>query len=539
MKIFTAKLILLGFTTFFIGCKDANTSDGTITATEVDKTTLSEEQLYRPNFHFTPKANWMNDPNGMFYLDGVYHLFFQYYPDGNKWGPMHWGHATSTDLVSWKEQPIALYPDELGYIFSGSAVVDRNNTSGFGDGTNVPIVAIFTYHNPIKEKEGKIDVETQGVAYSLDNGKSWTKYENNPVLDNPGIRDFRDPKVIWDEEHQKWVMALAAHDRTQFYGSKNLKDWEFLSEFGAGTGAHGGVWECPDFFPMHVDGTSETKWVLLQSLNPGGPNGGSGTQYFIGDFDGKTFKMDPSFSEQLSTKKAIWIDYGKDNYAGVTWDNVPDGKRFFIGWMSNWLYAQEVPTETWRSSMTLPRELKLIFSNGTYKLLSSPTGKLKNLYGQTIVKKDIVFKKKTVLLDSGNLDLSRLVIDIELKEMKDDKYTFTVENDKGNQLFFGIDNKDKYIFIDRKKSGKIDFSEAFSSKISRLPLDQNYETINLKLVFDKTSLEIFLNGGEMAMTELFFPEVPYQTLSVESSNKDCKIAILKANEINLTNNSNI
>ena len=539
MKIFTAKLILLGFTTFFIGCKDANTSDGTITATEVDKTTLSEEQLYRPNFHFTPKANWMNDPNGMFYLDGVYHLFFQYYPDGNKWGPMHWGHATSTDLVSWKEQPIALYPDELGYIFSGSAVVDRNNTSGFGDGTNVPIVAIFTYHNPIKEKEGKIDVETQGVAYSLDNGKSWTKYENNPVLDNPGIRDFRDPKVIWDEEHQKWVMALAAHDRTQFYGSKNLKDWEFLSEFGAGTGAHGGVWECPDFFPMHVDGTSETKWVLLQSLNPGGPNGGSGTQYFIGDFDGKTFKMDPSFSEQLSTKKAIWIDYGKDNYAGVTWDNVPDGKRFFIGWMSNWLYAQEVPTETWRSSMTLPRELKLIFSNGTYKLLSSPTGKLKNLYGQTIVKKDIVFKKKTVLLDSGNLDLSRLVIDIELKEMKDDKYTFTVENDKGNQLFFGIDNKDKYIFIDRKKSGKIDFSEAFSSKISRLPLNQNYETINLKLVFDKTSLEIFLNGGEMAMTELFFPEVPYQTLSVESSNKDCKIAILKANEINLTNNSNI
>lgn len=539
MKIFTAKLILLGFTTFFIGCKDANTSDGTITATEVDKTTLSEEQLYRPNFHFTPKANWMNDPNGMFYLDGVYHLFFQYYPDGNKWGPMHWGHATSTDLVSWKEQPIALYPDELGYIFSGSAVVDRNNTSGFGDGTNVPIVAIFTYHNPIKEKEGKIDVETQGVAYSLDNGKSWTKYENNPVLDNPGIRDFRDPKVIWDEEHQKWVMALAAHDRTQFYGSKNLKDWEFLSEFGAGTGAHGGVWECPDFFPMHVDGTSETKWVLLQSLNPGGPNGGSGTQYFIGDFDGKTFKMDPSFSEQLSTKKAIWIDYGKDNYAGVTWDNVPDGKRFFIGWMSNWLYAQEVPTETWRSSMTLPRELKLIFSNGTYKLLSSPIGKLKNLYGQTIVKKDIVFKKKTVLLDSGNLDLSRLVIDIELKEMKDDKYTFTVENDKGNQLFFGIDNKDKYIFIDRKKSGKIDFSEAFSSKISRLPLDQNYETINLKLVFDKTSLEIFLNGGEMAMTELFFPEVPYQTLSVESSNKDCKIAILKANEINLTNNSNI
>lgn len=525
------KIIVWGIWFLMLGCKDVNTSVEETAMTETAKTTLSEEQLYRPNFHFTPKANWMNDPNGMFYLDGIYHLFFQHYPDGNKWGPMHWGHATSTDLILWKEQPIALYPDELGYIFSGSAVVDKNNTSGFGDGKKIPVVAIFTYHDPMKEKEGKIDVETQGIAYSLDNGKTWTKYEKNPVLDNPGIRDFRDPKVIWDPAHNQWVMVLAADDRTQFYGSKNLKDWEFLSEFGMGIGAHGGVWECPDFFPMQVNGTSEIKWVLLQSLNPGGPNGGSGTQYFVGDFDGKTFKIDQIFSDQLSTSKAVWLDHGKDNYAGVTWDNVPNGKRYFIGWMSNWLYAQDVPTEAWRSSTTLARELKLVFNNGSYKLFSNPVNQLKSYYGATETLKNIVFKDKTVLLDNQNIDLSKLVVDIELKEMKDDTYTFTMENAKGNQLFFGIDNKEKYVFIDRKKSGRIDFSETFSDKVSKLALDKSYETINLKLVLDKTSVEIFINGGEKAFTELFFPEAPYQTLSVESSNKDCKIALLKANEL--------
>ncbi len=296
-----------------------------------------EMEQHRPHFHFTPESMWMNDPNGMVYYEGEYHLFYQHHPDDVVWGPMHWGHAVSTDLVHWEHLPIALYPDEYGYIFSGSAVVDWKNTSGFGSKHNPPLIAIFTYHDVDGEQAGNNDYQTQGIAYSIDKGRSWTKYENNPVLPNPGIKDFRDPKVIWYEPDQKWIMTLAAHDNVRFYSSPNLKDWIFESEFGKGIGAHGGVWECPDLFPMELDGTQ--KWVLLVSLNDGGPNGGSGTQYFIGDFDGKTFINDNSKNQIL------WLDYGRDNYAGVTWSDIPDedGRRIFMGWMSNWSYAEVVP----------------------------------------------------------------------------------------------------------------------------------------------------------------------------------------------------
>ena len=231
---------------------------------------------YRPAYHFSPAAHWMNDPNGMVYYQGTYHLFFQYYPDGMVWGPMHWGHATSANLTSWKEQPIALYPDSLGYIFSGSAVVDARNTSGFGRNGQPPLVAIFTHHDPKGEKKGTETFQNQSLAYSLDAGKTWTKYAGNPVLKNPGVHDFRDPKVSWYEAGKQWVMTLATKDRITFYTSPNLKDWTKASEFGEKLGAHGGVWECPDLFPMTLNG--KTHWVLLVNLNPGGPNGGSGTQ---------------------------------------------------------------------------------------------------------------------------------------------------------------------------------------------------------------------------------------------------------------------
>ncbi|HWS60197.1 MAG TPA: glycoside hydrolase family 32 protein, partial [Flavobacterium sp.] len=338
------------FTTIF-SCKEGSLTDKKYT----------EEELYRPNFHFTPKKGWMNDPNGMFYYNGYYHLFYQYYPDSNVWGPMHWGHAISTDLITWTEKPIALYPDEKGYIFSGSAVVDLKNTSGFGSLENPPIVAMFTYHDPKKEKSGEINTQSQGIAYSLDEGLTWKKYEANPIIKNPNIKDFRDPKMTWDNIHKQWLMVLAAGDKTIFYASKNLKDWELLSDFGKNIGAHGGVWECPDFFPVHVDGSDEYKWVLLLSINPGGPNGGSATQYFVGDFDGKTFTLDKTFSQDIKEKQALYIDYGRDNYAGVTWSNISevDGRKLFVGWMSNWQYAEKVPTEKWRSSMTIPRELVL------------------------------------------------------------------------------------------------------------------------------------------------------------------------------------
>lgn len=339
---------LLFLSLIIMSCKEQTNTK------EYQVMSFNEEQLYRPNFHFTPQNNWMNDPNGMFYLDGEYHLFFQYYPEDNIWGPMHWGHAISNDLITWEELPIALYPDDLGYIFSGSAVVDINNTSGFGKDGKTPIIAMFTYHDAIAEKEGKIDYQTQGIAYSLDKGRTWTKYSGNPVLPNPGIKDFRDPKIYWDQDHNQWLMTLATYEKTFFYSSKDLKNWDLLSDFGEFLGNHDGVWECPDFFPISINGTDTKKWVLLQSINPGHINGGSGTQYFIGDFDGKTFKLDTIFQNQLEKKEAIWLDFGRDNYAGVTWSNIPkeDGRKLFIGWMSNWEYAQQVPTKKWRSAMT-------------------------------------------------------------------------------------------------------------------------------------------------------------------------------------------
>ena len=296
----------------------------------MEQSTVNTEP-YRPQFHFTPPAKWMNDPNGLVYNKGVYHLFYQYYPDDIVWGPMHWGHAISKDLLHWEHKPIALYPDKNGYIFSGSAVVDTENTSGFGTKENPALVAIFTYHDIDRERAGKTDFQTQGIAYSLDNGETFTVYDGNPVIGNNGIKDFRDPKVFWDDQSKNWSMLLVAGDHLQIWQSKNLKSWEKVSEFGKNQGAHGGVWECPDLFKLKVGTTDEEKWVLLISINPGAPNGGSGTQYFVGDFDGKTFTSDQ--------KEEKWIDWGTDNYGGVRYNNVPNNKRIFIGWRSmiDWL----------------------------------------------------------------------------------------------------------------------------------------------------------------------------------------------------------
>ena len=445
-------------------------SSATAQTAAVTVSNTAEEKMYRPNFHFTPKKGWMNDPNGMFFANGYYHLFYQHYPDGNTWGPMHWGHAISKDLIKWEEQPIALYPDKDKYIFSGSAVVDTHNTSGLGTGKAAPIVAIYTLHDMTKEKAGKIDVEQQDIAFSNDNGFTWQKFEEgNPVVKNPGIRDFRDPKVSWDEIHKQWIMALAAQDRIQFYKSSNLKNWEFASEFGKNIGAHGGVWECPDFFEIKVEGTKETKWVLIVNLNPGGPNGGSGVQYFVGDFDGKTFTMDATFAERVKNEKAVWADYGKDNYAGVTWNNVPssDGRLLFIGWMSNWEYAQQVPTTTWRSSTTIPRELKLVKKQNHYNLVSTPVKEINNYVAKTIKTKSKTGKGTLNLIENGKADLTQTVVSLELKNLKQEDYTFTLSNANGESLSFGLNNKENYLFVDRSKAGKIDFSDKFASTVSK------------------------------------------------------------------------
>ncbi|SEC19240.1 fructan beta-fructosidase [Tenacibaculum sp. MAR_2009_124] len=493
---------------------------------------ISEEnRLYRPQIHFTPKAKWMNDPNGMFFLNGTYHLFYQYYPEGNVWGPMHWGHATSKDFINWTEHGIALYPDELGYIFSGSAVVDYNNTSGLGDGDSVPIIAIFTYHDPEKEKRGEEGYQTQGIAYSLDEGFTWEKYQGNPVLSNPGLKDFRDPKVIWDEERNRWLMVLSTYAETLFYRSENLINWKYVSSFGKDIGAHEGVWECPDLFQLEVNETGEKKWVLLQSINPGGPNGGSGTQYFIGGFDGEKFTVDRSFKKQLDENGAVWLDYGRDNYAGVTWSNVPkeDGRRLFIGWMSNWNYADKVPTYEWRGTMTIPRELKLrLKEDGSYIIKSLP---VKELFNNSDLMYTLKKPLKTTICDvsKGSFE-SSIVFKISLDDLSSQVYTFSWSNNKGDSLEFGLDNVSETFFIDRSKVGAPKFSDQFLTEKLIYELKKQYKKLALEVVIDKTSIEIFLNEGEHVFTEIFFPKYKMTQMSL-FSDKEFTIKNLKTYKI--------
>ena len=412
--------------------------------------TMPDEQ-HRPQIHFSPKANWVNDPNGMVYNNGVYHLFFQYHPYSSIWGPMHWGHATSTNLIHWKEEPIAIYPDSIGTIFSGSAVVDKNNTSGFGKNGKAPLVAIFTQHSMEGEKAGRNDFQTQSIAYSNDDGKTWVKYTGNPVLKNPGIVDFRDPKVMWYEPQKKWIMTLATKDRITFYSSGNLKSWVKESEFGATVGSHGGVWECPDLFTL--DDNGKKLWVLIVSINPGGPNKGSATQYFVGDFNGNKF-----IPYNTNIK---WIDYGPDNYAGITWSNTGN-RKIFLGWMSNWLYANQVPTETWRNAMTIPRELKLKHVGDEILVASQPVAELSKIQSKPITISNVKV--------TNSIDMAARIgkvkfpcrINLSLEEIKD--FSLVLSNDKDEELVIGYDKKQNQYFIDRTKSGKTDFQKDFAAR---------------------------------------------------------------------------
>ena len=523
-------LILLIFVCF--SCKE--TIEKPSKEIEVAENLSEDELKYRPLFHFTPKNNWMNDPNGMFYLNGKYHLYFQHYPDDNVWGPMHWGHAVSEDLINFEEQPIALYPDEIGLIFSGSAVVDYNNTSGFGTEGKAPVVAIYTYHNMEGEKRGDIDFQTQGIAYSLDEGMTWTKYSENPVIKNLGIKDFRDPKVFWDNENSKWIMSLAAGNKIMFYSSVNLKKWKFESEFGEEKGEHGGVWECPDLFPLKVKNSEEYKWALLVSINPSGPNGGSATQYFIGDFDGHEFTIDDKFSEQLDENKAVWLDYGRDNYAGVTWSNIPDtdGRKLFIGWMSNWDYARDVPTYKWRSAMTVPRELNLINKNNQYLLKSIPVKELNDFKSKTIEKDSIEPEELSNFFETAEIDFNKLNLEFNLKHLKENEYQIIFNNRNGDSLIIGLNNNSKTIYLDRTKSGKVDFSEKFAPNISRVKLSDMINDAKFQILLDRTSVELFVNDGEIVMTELFFPNSPLDQISIISDDSDFIIKNLVISELN-------
>ena len=483
---------------------------------------------HRPQFHFTPEKKWMNDPNGMVYYQGEYHLFYQYYPDSTIWGPMHWGHAISEDLVKWKHLPIGLYPDSMGYIFSGSAVVDWNNTSGFGEGEKPPLVAVYT----LGVEDHKKIPQRQGVAWSNDNGRTWEKYKDNPVIDE-NLRAFRDPKIFWHDPSRQWIMAVVASnsnediipDHVRFYASANLKDWKFLSDFGYTYGKQGGKWECPDLFPMRINGNGEKKWVLLVSIDPGSPNGGSGTQYFVGDFDGKNFTLDPAFLKDVENGQAVWLDWGRDNYAGVTWADIPeaDGRRLFMGWMSNWQYAQVVPTGVWRSAMTLPRVLRLGQTAQGLRLFSRPLEELEELRGLTFSLSEEKVEGDLDLTDKLGFPPSSMEILMDIEVSDDANFGIELSNAKGETYQVGFDAANQQFYSDRTNAGPAGFSDQFASEIHTAPRINPGATLRLHVFFDVASCELFADWGATTMTDTFFPGEDFNQIKLYAKNGSVKI----------------
>ena len=426
----------------------------------------TNRERYRPAYHHTPPYGWMNDPNGMFYKDGVWHLYYQFNPYGSQWENMTWGHSTSKDLIHWEAQPLAIEGDWLGAVFSGSAIVDKDNTTGFGRNA---VVAMYTSAGA---------AQTQSIAYSADGGQTFTKYAGNPVI-TYNAPDFRDPKVFWHEQTRKWIVVLAVGQEVQFFSSMNLKEWKYESSFGREYGNHDGVWECPDMLCFG------NKWVLLLNINPGGPFGGSATQYFVGSFDGHKFMCEDNPSE---TK---WMDYGKDHYATVTFHNAPDGRIVALPWMSNWQYANQVPTRQFRSANGLPRDLGIKTVGGETYLTSTPSKEVTALRGRKV-------KQPT--------EACEMVIDLK------GSTNITLSNTKGEEVTMHYDAQKQTFSMDRTHSGDVSFSEAFPCET----IAPTYGSIRqLRIFIDRCSIEAFDAEGKMAMTNLVFPSEPYNTIKVK------------------------
>lgn len=464
-----------------------------------DSFDMTNKEMFRPVYHHTPVYGWMNDPNGMFYKDGVYHLYFQYNPYGSVWGNMHWGHSTSTDLMHWKFEGCAIVPDAWGAIFSGSCVVDHNNTAGFGKG------AVVAFYTSAKATPWG-DVQSQSMAYSLDNGKTFTKYEGNPILTS-SEKDFRDPKVFWYAPGKHWVMILAVGQHMEIYSSVNLKEWKKESEFGAMQGAHGGVWECPDLVEIPVEGTREKKWVLICNLNPGGPFGGSAAQYFVGSFDGKKFVNE-------SPTQTKWMDWGKDNYATVTWNNAPDGRCIALGWMSNWQYANNVPTRQYRSANTLARDLTLYREGQELYLKSTPSVEVKKARGKKVSIPSFKVSEKHEIVNLFEEKQGAYEVEIVIQNAGASKIAFCLLNDKGEKVSMYYDLNRKQFVMDRSESGTVDFSKDFPA-VTVAPVNVDKE-LTLRLFVDRSSIEAFGEDGKFVMTNLVFPSQPYVKMCFEA-----------------------
>ncbi|ETT62483.1 PfkB family carbohydrate kinase [Paenibacillus sp. FSL H8-0457] len=480
------------------------------TIDEINKIMESHKQMgerFRPGIHFSPPSHWMNDPNGLVYYEGEYHLFYQHHPFSNKWGPMHWGHAVSHDLIHWQHEPIALFPDEHGAIFSGCCVVDFNNSSGFFAGAH-GLVAIFT-HADTSPETGQ-PRQRQSLAYSSDKGRTWHKYEGNPVLTEPDLVDFRDPKVFWHAQSERWIMTIVAGDHVRFYGSENLRDWSFTGEFGREEGSHDGVWECPDLFELPIDDSGRSKWVLVISIgdNPSSPEG-SRTQYFIGEFDGNTFINDNS------PDHIMWLDHGRDNYAGVTWSDLPeqDGRRVIIGWMSNWKYANETPTGAWRGAMTLPRVLSLTHRDEGIVLTQMPVGEIEQLRKESWDWNMLTVAPEFPYVLKMKDDLLEIEADIDIRSAGE--VYIKMQSSGQSETSIGYDPVRQWLFIDRSKSGMTDFHASFACKHGARLVPDNGK-IRLRIWLDRNAVEVYANEGLVALTDQIFPDAPINELSIST-----------------------
>lgn len=450
------------------------------------------EHYLRPHFHFTPPKKFMNDPNGLVFLDGEYHLFYQHNPEGDRWGHMSWGHAVSRDLLRWEHLPLALREEDGIMIFSGSAVVDASNTSGLcGNSGASCIIAIYTGHT---EKR-----QTQNLAFSHDRGRTWTKYKGNPVIDL-GRGDNRDPKVFWYEPSKRWIMVtvLAGPRKVRLFSSPDLKNWTMLSDFGP-AGATGGAWECPDLFPLPVDGDpNDVRWVLDIDINPGGRVGGSGAQYFVGRFDGTRFV------NENPDDVTLWTDYGKDFYASLSYNGIPasDGRRLSVGWMSNWAYANDEPTSPWRGVQSLPRELSLRRTPDGMRLVQTPIRELATLRatreGQPVTSPSPL---------PGGAE-----IELEVDGGNDGEAGFRLTNGAGEEVVVGVAPEAREVFVDRRKSRRTPFHDEYPGRHAG-PLRAGDGPIVVRTVFDRTTLEVFANGGETVISDRVFPTEAFDRIA--------------------------
>lgn len=530
------------------GAKEATVTIGRVAANAIcwdniqlaDTFDTANTDYYRPVYHHTPLYGWMNDPNGLVYKDGEYHLYFQYNPYGSRWGNMHWGHSVSKDLVHWEHLDPAIARDTLGQIFSGSVVVDANNSAGYGKD------ALIAFYTSASDEHGQI----QCMAYSTDNGRTYTKYEKNPILTPfDGLRDFRDPKVFWYEPAQKWYMIVSADKNMRFYSSADLKQWEYLSQFGEGYGVQPNQFECPDFVQLPVDGNKDNmKWVMIVNINPGCLFGGSATEYFVGTFDGKEFKCD---NDKSVTK---WLDFGKDHYATVCFSNTGD-RVIAVPWMSNWQYANITPIRQNRGANALPRELSLYSKGGEVYMAANVVKEVEALRKETRKVDNFSLKGEQTISDVVAAEECAFEVEVDVTPGKSQTVGFDLVNDKGEKTKIYLDMKSGRIVMDRSESGLVAFGEKSEPHFKenhdcRKTESVNYvndfalgtwaplslcegKTYHLNVFVDKCSVEIFVDGGRIAMTNLVFPTVPYNALRFYAEGGEATIENLNIHKLGL------